>query len=72
MWLNGPRIVVLKREQPDTALIDETSEVSPVLIAEQKAAGQSAGDHFAKPGANDRVWNALEKLFLEAVAHHRH
>lgn len=21
-----------------------------------------AGDHFASPGANDRVWNALEKL----------
>ena len=23
--------------------------------------GGTAGDHFAKPGANDRVWNALEK-----------
>ena len=25
-------------------------------------AAPRAGDHFAKPGANDRVWNALEKL----------
>jgi ectoine hydroxylase-related dioxygenase (phytanoyl-CoA dioxygenase family) len=32
------------------------------MIADQSAAGVTAGDHFAKPGANDRVWNALEKL----------
>ena len=28
----------------------------------REGAGGDAGDHFAKPGANDRVWNALEKL----------
>ena len=28
----------------------------------QRAEGGTAGDHFAKPGANDRVWSALEKL----------
>ena len=32
------------------------------LIEEQKAAGREIGDHFAKPGANDRVWNGLEKF----------
>ena len=32
------------------------------MIAEQRASGAAAGDHFAKPGANDRIWNALEKL----------
>ena len=32
------------------------------MIAEQRATGQDAGDHYAKPGHNDRVWNALEKL----------
>ena len=26
------------------------------------------GDHFAKPGANDRIWNALEKLCLRDPA----
>jgi ectoine hydroxylase-related dioxygenase (phytanoyl-CoA dioxygenase family) len=35
------------------------------LIEEFRAAGFSV-DHFAKPGANDRVWNALEKLCLRA------
>jgi ectoine hydroxylase-related dioxygenase (phytanoyl-CoA dioxygenase family) len=34
------------------------------LIAEQKAAGAVGGDHFAKPGANDRVWGALDKFAL--------
>ena len=32
------------------------------MIADERAAGGPAGDHFAKAGANDRVWNALEKL----------
>src|SRR5271157_2403521 len=27
-----------------------------------------ANDHFAKPGANDRIWNALEKLCLRDPA----
>ena len=26
--------------------------------------GAAAGDHFGKPGANDRIWNALQKLAL--------
>ena len=32
------------------------------IIADERAAGGQVGDHFAKAGANDRVWNALEKL----------
>jgi ectoine hydroxylase-related dioxygenase (phytanoyl-CoA dioxygenase family) len=32
------------------------------MIADERAAGGVAGDHFAAPGANSRVWNALEKL----------
>jgi ectoine hydroxylase-related dioxygenase (phytanoyl-CoA dioxygenase family) len=34
------------------------------LIADQRAAGTGGGAHFARPGANDRIWNALEKLCL--------
>jgi ectoine hydroxylase-related dioxygenase (phytanoyl-CoA dioxygenase family) len=34
------------------------------MIAEQKAAGVAGGDHFATPGANDRVWGALDKFAL--------
>jgi ectoine hydroxylase-related dioxygenase (phytanoyl-CoA dioxygenase family) len=38
------------------------SRVFEALIETERAAGQSAGDHFAAPGTNARVWNALEKL----------
>ncbi len=34
------------------------------MIKEQHEAKTGGGDHFAKPGANDRIWNALEKLCL--------
>jgi ectoine hydroxylase-related dioxygenase (phytanoyl-CoA dioxygenase family) len=44
--------------------VDRTTQVFDALIAEQRASGAGAGDHFAKPGANDRVWNALEKAAL--------
>jgi ectoine hydroxylase-related dioxygenase (phytanoyl-CoA dioxygenase family) len=36
--------------------------VFEAMIAEQKASGAVGGDHFAPPGANDRVWGALDKF----------
>jgi ectoine hydroxylase-related dioxygenase (phytanoyl-CoA dioxygenase family) len=60
----GPGIVVFKGAFPDTAVVDRATEAFNRLIAAQKAAGVSGGDHFAKPGANDRVWGALDKLAL--------
>ena len=59
--VEGPGIVVLEGAVPIEA-VDRVSEVFWDLIEAQHAGGGPAGDHFAKPGANDRVWNALEKL----------
>ncbi|MDO0938397.1 phytanoyl-CoA dioxygenase family protein [Streptomyces sp. DG2A-72] len=61
---DGPGIVVCRRAFPDLDAVDRLTTVFDALIAEQRASGASAGDHFAKPGANDRVWNALEKAAL--------
>ena len=36
------------------------------LIDAQRAEGAAAGDHFGKAGANDRIWNAAQKLALHA------
>ena len=58
---DGPGIVLLEGAVPREA-VDRASSVFWDLIAAQRAQGGLAGDHFAKPGANDRVWNALEKL----------
>jgi ectoine hydroxylase-related dioxygenase (phytanoyl-CoA dioxygenase family) len=63
-FADGPGIVVLQGAFPDPAVVDRTSATFDALIAEQRASGANAGDHFAKPGANDRVWNALEKAAL--------
>lgn len=59
--LSGPGIVVLKRAFAHSVL-DRATAAFNALIAEQRAAGTASGDHFAKPGANDRVWGALDKL----------
>ncbi|QWB21775.1 MULTISPECIES: phytanoyl-CoA dioxygenase family protein [Streptomyces] len=61
---DGPGIVVFRGAFPDPDVVDRATAVFEALIAEQRASGATAGDHFAKPGANDRVWNALEKAAL--------
>lgn len=61
---NGPGVLVLKRAETNLALIDAASEIFREIIAEQNATGTGGGDHFAKPGANDRIWNSLEKHCL--------
>ncbi|KOV61392.1 phytanoyl-CoA dioxygenase [Streptomyces sp. NRRL WC-3618] len=63
---DGPGVVVLQRAFADPAVVDSATAAFESLIADQRAAGTTAGDHFAKPGANDRVWNALEKTALRA------
>lgn len=59
---DGPGVVVLAGAFPDPTVVDRASAAFEQMITEQKAAGGVAGDHFAAPGANDRVWGALDKL----------
>ena len=64
---DGPGVVVFRAAfAPD--VVDRATAVFEDLIAEQKAAGVRGGDHFAKPGANDRVWGALDKFALRDPA----
>jgi ectoine hydroxylase-related dioxygenase (phytanoyl-CoA dioxygenase family) len=63
---DGPGIVVLKGAFPDAAVVDRASDAFRALIEEERASGTARGDHFAKPGANDRVWNALDKVAVRA------
>jgi ectoine hydroxylase-related dioxygenase (phytanoyl-CoA dioxygenase family) len=66
--MDGPGIVVLKRAFTDLSVVDRASAAFNGMIADQRASGAASGDHFAKPGANDRVWNALEKLAVRDPA----
>ncbi|MFC3572141.1 phytanoyl-CoA dioxygenase family protein [Streptomyces yaanensis] len=64
--LDGPGFVVLKHAFPDLDVVDRASAVFTALIEDERAAGIARGDHFAKPGTNDRVWNALDKMAVRA------
>lgn len=71
--MNGPGVVVLKNAEPDHAIINRASTMFRAMIDEQNSSGTGGGDHFAKPGANDRIWNSLEKHCLrdpENFAHY--
>jgi ectoine hydroxylase-related dioxygenase (phytanoyl-CoA dioxygenase family) len=59
---DGPGIVVVAGAFPDAGVVDRATAVFEAMIAEQKGAGVVGGDHFAKPGANDRIWGALDKF----------
>ena len=62
--LDGPGILVFKNAFDDLAPLDAASRIFNEIIEEQHVRGTGGGDHFAKPGANDRIWNALEKLAI--------
>jgi ectoine hydroxylase-related dioxygenase (phytanoyl-CoA dioxygenase family) len=64
--MTGPGLVVFAGAFPDAAVVDRATDAFNAMIADQHASGSAAGDHFARPGANDRVWNALEKLAIRA------
>ena len=63
---DGPGIVVLAGAFGDVGVVQAATRQFEAIIADQRAAGGAAGDHFAAAGQNDRVWNALEKLALRA------
>jgi ectoine hydroxylase-related dioxygenase (phytanoyl-CoA dioxygenase family) len=60
----GPGVVVFKGAYTDTGIIDRASGIFDDIIQEQHRTSTGGGDHFAKPGANDRIWNSLEKHCL--------
>ncbi|MET7884003.1 phytanoyl-CoA dioxygenase family protein [Streptomyces avermitilis] len=62
----GPGVVVFRRAFRDPSVVARATAAFDALIAAQRASGTVAGDHFAPSGANDRVWNALEKLAVHA------
>jgi ectoine hydroxylase-related dioxygenase (phytanoyl-CoA dioxygenase family) len=61
--LAGPGIVVF-REAFERDVVESVSEVFSAIIVDERESGIGGGDHFARPGDNDRVWNALQKLAL--------
>ena len=65
---DGPGIVVFERAFGDLSVVDRATEAFLAQVSAEKAGGVAGGDHFAKPGANDRVWGALDKLAVTEPA----
>ncbi|WP_170440150.1 phytanoyl-CoA dioxygenase family protein [Ruegeria arenilitoris] len=65
-WILGRSagVIALKGAYAETSVIDRATEVFRQIIEDERQAGGGEGDHFAASGANDRVWNALQKQCL--------
>jgi ectoine hydroxylase-related dioxygenase (phytanoyl-CoA dioxygenase family) len=61
--LDGPGIIVI-RGAYEAAVLDPVSAAYFSIIDEQRADNLAIGDHYGKPGANDRIWNSIEKLAM--------
>lgn len=64
---SGAGVMVLSGAWSDAVLLEAVSAQFHAMI-DTEAGSRSGGDHFAKAGANNRVWNALQKLALRAPA----
>ncbi len=58
----GPGVFVIAGAYEEIRVIDRATEVFQQIIAEEKSSAARRGDHFAKPGDNDRIWNSLQKF----------
>ena len=59
---SGAGTFALKAAYSDVSVIDQATEVYDQIIAMEKESAGGGGDHFAASGANDRIWNSLQKL----------
>ncbi|MGB1886375.1 MAG: phytanoyl-CoA dioxygenase, partial [Paracoccaceae bacterium] len=64
--INLSGVIVLRGAYDNTDVIDAASDVFHRIIADEKQTAKSGADHFAASGANDRIWNSLQKLCLNA------
>ena len=55
-------VLVLKNTYEDCSSIDHATKIYEKIIIEEKEKNIGGSDHYAKPGANDRIWNSLQKL----------
>jgi ectoine hydroxylase-related dioxygenase (phytanoyl-CoA dioxygenase family) len=57
---SGAGIIAISNAIESTSVIDIATNNFEGIINSEKLNG-NVSDHFAKPGANDRVWNSLQK-----------
>ena len=55
--------LVVKGAISDLQMLEQVTELFNEIVIKEKAEN-SGGDHFGEKGANDRVWNSLQKLCI--------
>ncbi len=67
-WTNvfesGAGIIAISNAVESTSVIEIATTNFEEIINSEKTNG-NVSDHFAKPGANDRVWNSLQKHCMQ-------
>lgn len=58
----GPGVIAIETAYTDLTVIEQQSEIFANILKQE--ADQQTGDHFAKAGANSRIWNVLQKSAL--------
>ncbi|WP_018151407.1 phytanoyl-CoA dioxygenase family protein [Leeia oryzae] len=58
---HGPGVLVIRHAYADLGVVDRQSAVFEEIFAAEAMTGVAA-DHFAKAGANGRIWNSLQKV----------
>lgn len=59
---NSAGVLVLKSAYRNTDAIDAATDIYNQIIEDERAENGGGADHFATAGANDRIWNSLQKL----------
>ena len=59
---DGPGVFVIKNAFQNLKVIERATSIFLKIIVEEKDKAKQDGDHFAKPGENERLWNSLQKL----------
>ncbi|MDB6049673.1 MAG: phytanoyl-CoA dioxygenase [Pseudomonas sp.] len=65
LFRQGPGVMVVRQAYSDHRLVDRHSQVFEAIFADE-ARQSVAADHFAKAGANGRIWNSLQKAAMKS------
>jgi ectoine hydroxylase-related dioxygenase (phytanoyl-CoA dioxygenase family) len=65
LFRQGPGVMVVRQAYTDHGVVDRHSQVFKAIFADE-AKQSVAADHFAKAGANGRIWNSLQKAALKS------
>jgi len=60
--LDGPGVLAVRNAFANSDIVDDATAVYRTIIADERSTAEHRGDHFARPGENERIWNALQKL----------